>query len=161
MREILMSDGVTLAVGKPLSNKREARRFSKASWITARNRGRWLVSAIFFVPGMNTISVSSDPASCVGFGMTAIGFGMTVVGVGMMIVGVGMMVVGFGTMVIRFGMMAIGFGTIVVSCPLPPVCFWDVAALPTDVMLPDLMFGETTPGVVISSSDESYDAVMS
>jgi hypothetical protein len=36
-----------------------------------------------------------------------------------------------------------------------------MAALPTDVMLPDLMFGETTLGVVISSSDESYDAVMS
>jgi hypothetical protein len=93
--------------------------------------------------------------------MTAIGFGMTVVGVGMMIVGVSMMVVGFSMMVIGFGMMAIGFGTIVVSCPLPLVCFWDVAALPINVMLPDLMFSETTPGVVISSLDESYDAVMS
>jgi hypothetical protein len=147
MREILMSDGVTLAVGKPWSNKREARRFSKASWITARNRGRWLVSAILFVPGMNIISVSSDPASCIGFGMTVVGFGMTVIGFGMMVVG--------------FGMMAIGFGTMVASCPLPQVCFWDVAALPADVMLPELMFGETTPEVVISSSDESYDAVMS
>jgi hypothetical protein len=126
----------------------------------------WLVSAIFFMPGMNTISISSDPASCIGFGITAIGFGMTVVGVGMTVVSIGMIVisigitvVGIGMMVIGFGMMAIGFGTIVVSCPLPPVCFWDVVALLTNVMLPDLMFGETTPEVVISSSDESYDIV--
>jgi hypothetical protein len=97
----------------------------------------------------------------VGFGITAVGCSMTVVGIGMMIVDVGMMVIGFGMMVIGFGMMAISFSTIVVSCPLPPMCFWDMVALPTDVMLPDLMFGETTLGVVISSSDESYDAVMS
>jgi len=32
-----------------------------------------------------------------------------------------------------------------------------VVVLPTDVRLPELMFSEITPGVVISSSDDFYD----
>jgi len=116
MRDTLISDGVTLAFGKPWLNNREARRCSKASWITACSRGCWLVSVILFVLGMNIISVSANPTTWVEFGM------------------------------------------MVVSGPLPPLHFCDVAALPTDVRLSELMFGgEITSGVVISSLDDFYD----
>jgi len=51
------------------------------------------------------------------------------------------------------------FGIMVVSGPLLlPLCFCDMAALPTDAMPLELMFDEITPGVVISSSEEFYDA---
>ncbi len=80
---------------------------------------------------MNTISVSADPATWVRFGIT----------------------------VVRFGTTAVGFGMTVVSGPLLlPLCFCDMAALPTDAMPLELMFDEITPGVVISSSEEFYDA---
>lgn len=151
MRATLMSDGVALAFGKPWSNKREARRFSIASWITARSRGRWLSNTILFVPGMSKISVEADSATSVGFDTMAVGFGMTVVGFGMMAVGFGMTVVGFG-------MTAVGFGMMVVFGPRTPLCCCDVAALLTEVMLPELVFGVITPGVVISSPDEFCDA---
>ena len=49
-------------------------------------------------------------------------------------------------------------GMMVASDPLPPLCFWEFAALPTDVRLPELMFdGEIAPGVVISSLDDFYE----
>ena len=46
----------------------------------------------------------------------------------------------------------------VVSGPLPLLRFCDIAALSTDVRLPELMFdGEIAPGVVISSLDDFYE----
>jgi len=50
------------------------------------------------------------------------------------------------------------FGIMVVSGPLPLLHFCDIAVPPTDVRLPELMFGgEIAPGVVISSLDDFYD----
>jgi len=116
MRDTLIIIGVMLAFEKPWSNNREAQRISNAPWMTARSRGRWLVSVILFVPGMNIISVSPDPTPWVELGM------------------------------------------MVVSGPLPPLRFWEFAALPTDVRLPELMFdGKIAPGVVISSLDDFYE----
>jgi len=51
----------------------------------------------------------------------------------------------------------VGVGMMAVSSPLPPQCFSDMAALPTDVTLPELMSGEIAPGVVILSSGDFYD----
>ena len=51
----------------------------------------------------------------------------------------------------------VGVGTTVVSSPLPSQCFSDVAVLPTDVTLPELMSGEIALGVVILSSGDFYD----
>jgi hypothetical protein len=82
------------------------------------------------MPGMNTISVWVNPATWVRFGIIMVRFGTTVV----------------------------ELGITVVSDPLLPVCFCNVAVLPANVTLPELIFGEITPGVVISSSKEFHNA---
>ena len=57
-RQSLITVGMAAPSGNKWSNRRKAQRFSKASWMTARSGGDWMVNDNLVVPGMKTRSVS-------------------------------------------------------------------------------------------------------
>lgn len=67
-RASLVIDNMNAASGNALLNKSCTRTLSKASWMTERMRGRWVVSITLVVPGTNISSVSTGHAAGGGLG---------------------------------------------------------------------------------------------